>query len=77
MIRVARRDGAKLRRAVRAARLATGLRRRVAYRTTRRTVTLVVRGARRAGEDHDRGIWTGRIKAGLERRGVVILRAQL
>jgi hypothetical protein len=77
LIRVARRHGTKLRRAVRQARLPRSVRRHVRYRTTRRSVTLVVRGARTARNDHDRKTWTTRILSRLERQKVRPQMAQL
>jgi hypothetical protein len=40
-------------------------------------VTLVVKGARRANNDHARGEWVRRIVGRLDRRGVKVLFAQL
>jgi hypothetical protein len=76
-IRVARKDGAKLRAAVRKARLSKALRRKVRWVTTRRTVTLIVRRARTQANTHDRGVWVGRIVTPLKKRGVRILLGQL
>jgi hypothetical protein len=76
-IQVARRHGAKLKRAVRAAKLPRALRKRVKYVKTRRTITLVVAGARTASNDHHRGEWVRRIVGRLDRRGVKILSAQV
>jgi hypothetical protein len=71
-IRVKRADGAKLRKAVRAAKLNRKLRRRTHYVTTRRTVTLVVRKAR-TNNGHARPVWLSRIQRGLDRRHVTPL----
>jgi hypothetical protein len=76
-IKVARRDGAKLRRAVRAAKLPKPLLRKVRWKTTRRTVTLVVRRTRTQANDHERGVWVGRIASRLKRDGVELLLGQL
>jgi len=76
-IKVARRDGAKLRRAVRAAKLPKRLQRKVRWVTTRRTVTFVVRKSRTQANDHNRGTWVGLITARLKRDGVNILLGQL
>jgi hypothetical protein len=76
-IRVARKHAAKLRRAVRGARMPKTARRNVRYVKGRRTITLVVRGARRAGNDHHRGEWVRRIVGRLDDRGVKVLFAQL
>ncbi len=76
-IQVKRRHAAKLRRAVRAAKLPRHLRKRVRYVRSRRTITLVVRGARTARNDHARGEWVRRVVGRLDRRGVKVLNAQL
>jgi len=52
-------------------------RKRVRYVRSGRTVTLVVKGARRTGNDHARGVWVRRIVGRLDRRGVRVLFAQL
>jgi len=74
---VARKHATKLRRAVEAAKLPKSTRKRVRYVKSKRTITLVVRGARTAGNDHRRGEWTRRIVGRLDRRGVKVLFAQL
>jgi hypothetical protein len=76
-IQVARKNGAKLKRAVRAAKLPKAARKRVRYVKAKRTVTLVVRSARTASNDHRRGEWVRRIVGRLDRRGVKVLFAQL
>jgi hypothetical protein len=76
-IRVARKHGPALRRAVRGAKLSKALRRKVRWHTTRKAVTFVVRGVRTDANDHDRGIWTGRIVTPLKRRGIPVQFAQL
>ena len=76
-IKVARKDARKLRRAVRAARLPERIQRKVRWRTTRRSLTLVVKRARTSANDHDRSIWIGRIPEPLDRKGVRILLGQL
>jgi hypothetical protein len=76
-IQVARKHTAKLKRAVRAAKLPKSLRAKVRYVKSKRTVTLVVRGARTAANDHRRGQWVRRIVGRLDRRGVKVLSAQL
>jgi hypothetical protein len=75
-IRVKRADGRKLRSAVRAAKLNRTLRKRTRYVTTRRTVTLVVKGAR-ANAGHARPVWLSRIQRGLDKRHVSPLSAFL
>jgi len=76
-IRVARKHATALRRAVKAAKLSKALRRKVRWETTRKAVTLVVRGVRPQANDHDRGVWTGRIVTRLKKRGIPVLLAQL
>jgi hypothetical protein len=76
-IQVARKHAAKLRRAVRAAKLPKTARKKVRYVKGRRTITLVVRGVRRSGNDHVRGEWVRRIVGRLDRRGVKVISAQL
>ena len=76
-IQVARKYAAKLKRAVRAAKLPKATRKRVRYVRSGRTVTLVVKGARRANNDHSRGVWVRRIVGRLDRGGVKVLFAQL
>jgi hypothetical protein len=76
-IRVARKDGAKLRRAVRAAKLPQRLQRKVRWRTTRKSVTLIVLRTRTRSNEHDRGVWTGLIIKRLKRDNVKILSGQL
>ena len=76
-IKVARKDGAALRRAVRAAKLPKRLQRKVRWQTTRKSVTLVVKRARTRSNEHDRGVWIGLIVKGLKRANVEILSGQL
>ena len=76
-IQVARKHGAKLKRAVRAAKLPKSVRKRVRYVKSRRTVTLVVRGARTATNDHKRGQWVRRIMGRLNKAHVRVVYAQL
>ena len=76
-IQVARKHAAKLKRAVRAAKLPKTARKQVRYVRSGRTVTLVVKGARRSGNDHRRGEWVRRIVGRLDKRGVKVLFAQL
>jgi hypothetical protein len=76
-IQVARRHAARLKRVVRAAKLPKAARKSVRYVRSGRTVTLVVKGARRKGNDHHRGEWVRRIVGRLDRRGVRVISAQL
>ena len=57
-------------------RLPAGFTSRVVARSGR-TVTLVVKGARRANNDHARGEWVRRIVGRLDKRRVKVLFAQL
>jgi hypothetical protein len=75
-IKVARRHTVTLKRAVKAAKLPRKMRKQVRYQRARTSVTLVVKGARRAGNDHARGEWVRRIVGRLDRRGVRVLSAQ-
>ena len=76
-IQVARKHAAKLKRAVKAAKLPKTTRKQVRYVRSGRTVTLVVKGARRSTNDHARGEWVRRIVGRLDKRGVKVLFAQL
>jgi hypothetical protein len=76
-IQVARKHSAKLKRAVKAAKLPRKMRKQVRYVRGGRTITLVVKGARRADNDHARGEWVRRIVGRLDNRGVKVLFAQL
>ena len=76
-IKVARKDGPKLRRAVKAAKLPKRLQRKVRWHTTRRSVTLVVRRTRTQSNEHERGIWVGLILKPLKRANVKILVGRL
>ena len=76
-IKVARRDGAKLRRAAKVAKLPKPLRRKIRWRTTSRTVTLVVRRTRTQTNEHERSAWVGLITSRLKRQHVKILLGQL
>ena len=77
VIEVARKDGKKLRRAVRNAKLPKAARKRVRYRKSRKTMTLVVANVRTTGNAHERGEWVRRIVGRLDRRGVDVLFAQV
>jgi hypothetical protein len=76
-IQVARKHSAKLKRAVKAAKLPKRMRKQVRYVRSGRTITLVVKGARRVNNDHARGEWVRRIVGRLDKRGVRVLFAQL
>jgi hypothetical protein len=76
-IQVARKHTGKLKRAVKAAKLPKKMRKQVRYVRSGRTVTLVVRGARRVNNDHARGEWVRRIVGRLDKRGVKVMFAQL
>jgi Zinc carboxypeptidase len=68
-IQVKRADAAKLKAAVKAAKLSKAVRKKLRYVTTRKTVTLVVKGAR-TSDEHVRKMWVSRITKGLDRRKV-------
>jgi hypothetical protein len=68
-ITVKRADGAKLKAAVKAANLSKSLKRKLSYKTTKTSVTLVIKGVR-TGDEHARKSWVSRITKGLDRRKV-------
>lgn len=76
IIRVARKQGPKLRAAVKAAKLSKSVRKRVHYKVTKTTVTLTVKNVRTA-DAHARQMWVSRIVGGLKKRGVKAKMAQL
>ena len=73
-IKVKRRDGAKLKAAVRAANLSTKVKRSLRYSTTKSSVTLIVKNARTSNE-HTRKDWVSRVVSGLDRRKVTPISA--
>jgi hypothetical protein len=77
LIKVRKADGAKLRRAVKAAHLTRKLRKKVRYVKARTTVSLVMRNVRSDANEENRQLWTGRIMGSLQRRGVRALVAQI
>ena len=68
-IKVKRSDAAKLKAAVKAAKLSKSIKRKLRYTTTKTSVTLVVKGVR-TSDEHARKAWVSRIKHGLDRRKV-------
>ena len=54
---------------MKAARLSKSIRRKIHYATTRKTVTLVVKGVR-TSDEHARKTWVSRVTRALERRHV-------
>ena len=54
---------------MRAANLSTKVKRNLRYSTTKRSVTLIVKGARTSNE-HTRKDWVSRVVSGLDRRKV-------
>ena len=68
-IKVKRSDAAKLKAAVKAAKLSKSIKRKLRYTTTKTSVTLVVKGVR-TSDEHARKAWVSRIKNGLDRRKV-------
>jgi hypothetical protein len=76
LIRVKRADAAKLKAAVKKAKLSKSVAKKVSYRTTRTTVTLVVKGARTSNE-HARRAWVSRIQNALTKSKVKAIDALL
>ena len=76
VIRVARKDARKLRLAVKKAKLKKSIRRKAHFVAGRKTLTFVVRHARTRANDHDRGIWIGKILRPLKAKRVKILYGQ-
>ena len=68
-ITVKRADGAKLKAAVKSAKLSKSLKRKLRYTRTKTSVTLVIKGVR-TGDEHARKRWVSRITKGLDRRKV-------
>ena len=68
-IEVKRKDAAKLKAAVKAAKLSRQLRKKSRYVTTKRTVTFVIKGVRTQNE-HARRAWVGRLRHALDKRQV-------
>jgi hypothetical protein len=68
-IQVKRKDAKKLKAAVKAAKLSKAIKRKLKYRTTKRTVTLVIKGVR-TSDEHTRKTWVSRITKQLDRRHV-------
>jgi hypothetical protein len=73
-IQVKRPDGAKLKAAVKAAKLSKAIKRKLKYTTTKSTVTLTVKGVR-TSDEHARKAWVSRLRNALERRKVTPLYA--
>ncbi len=73
-ITVKRADSAKLKAAVKSANLSKSLKRKLSYKTTKTSVTLVIKGVR-TGDEHARKSWVSRITQGLDRRKVTPLGA--
>ena len=64
LISVKKADSAKLKTAVKAAKLSKAVRRKVSYKSDKKSVTLVVKGAR-TSDEHARQQWVSRIQKGL------------
>jgi hypothetical protein len=73
---VKRSQGAQLRKAVRAAKMPHRMRTRVRFVTTRRTVALVMKGARTSNPEN-RQLWVGQILGRLKAHGIVALQAKI
>jgi len=68
-IQVKRADGAKLKAAVKAAKLSKSINKKVKFSTTKKTVTLVIKNVR-TSDEHARKSWVSRITHQLDRRKV-------
>ena len=68
-IRVKRADAAKLKAAVKTAKLSRSIRKKISYTTSKTTVTLIVKGVR-TNDEHARRAWVSRIQNGLKARNV-------
>jgi Zinc carboxypeptidase len=68
-IQVKRADAAKLKAAVKAAHLSKSVKRKLKYSTTKKTVTLVIKGVR-TSDEHARKAWVSRLRKELDRRKV-------
>jgi hypothetical protein len=73
-ITVKRADSKKLKAAVKAAKLSKSIKRKLSYRTTKTTVTLIVKGVR-TSDEHARKTWVSRVSKGLDRRKVKVVSA--
>jgi hypothetical protein len=76
LIRVKRADGAKLKAAVTKAKLSKSVAKKVSYKTTKTTVTLVVKGVR-TSDEHARRAWVSRIQNALTKSKVRAIDALL
>jgi hypothetical protein len=68
-IQVKRKDAAKLKQAVKRTKLSKAIRKKISYKTTKTTVTLVIKGVRTSNE-HAREQWVGELRHQLDRRKV-------
>ncbi|RKQ90486.1 zinc carboxypeptidase [Solirubrobacter pauli] len=75
-IQVKRKDSAKLKLAVKRTRLSKAIRKKISYRTTKTTVTLVIKGVRTSNE-HAREQWVGELRNQIQRRKVTPIYALL
>jgi hypothetical protein len=73
-IQVKRKDAAKLKLAVKRTKLSKAIRKKISYRTTKTTVTLVIKGVRTSNE-HTREQWVGELRNQIQRRGVKVIYA--
>lgn len=73
---VKRSQGKELRKAVRAAKMSKRMRKRVRFVTTRRTVALVMKGARTSNPEN-RQLWVGQILGRLKKHGIIALQAKI
>jgi hypothetical protein len=75
-ITVKRSQGAQLRKAVKAAKMSKRMRKRVHFVTTRKSVSLVMKGARSSNEEN-RQLWVGQILGRLKAHGIIALQAKI
>ena len=73
-ITVKKADSAKLKAAVKGAKLSKSLKKKVAYKSTKTTITLVIKGVR-TSDEHARKTWVSTITQGLDRRKVKVVAA--
>ena len=73
-ITVKRTDSAKLKAAVKGARLNKSIAKKLSYSSTKTTVTLVIKGVR-TNDEHARKTWVSNITQGLDRRKVKVVAA--
>jgi Zinc carboxypeptidase len=73
-IQVKRKDAAKLKLAVKRTKLSKAIRKKISYKKTKTTVTLVIKGVRTSNE-HTREQWVGELRNQIQRRKVKVIYA--